>query len=113
MEIFDASEFVTDRKHRISLHESRRRLNMRSTEISRLKKRVAELTRQLKELRQENKMLAGIVNAMRNVLQEGGAKKRKCEQTSIPASSTTPTNGIEVRTVAGSTRTQSVRISMP
>ena len=47
---------------------------MRSTEISKLKKRVEELTRRLKELRQENKMLAGMVNAIRNVLQEGGAK---------------------------------------
>ncbi len=74
VEIFDASDFVTDRKHKISLHESRRRLNMRSAEIYRLKKRVAELTRQRKELRQENKMLAGIVNAIRNVLQEGDAK---------------------------------------
>lgn len=74
MDIFDASDFVTDRKHRMSLHESRHRLNMRSTQISKLKKRVAELTRQRKELRLENRMLAGIVNAMRNVLQEGGAK---------------------------------------
>ena len=74
MEFFDASDFVTDRKHRISLHESRRRLNMRSTEISKLKKRVAELARQRKELRQENKMLAGMVNAIRNVLQKGSAK---------------------------------------
>ena len=82
MEIFDASDFVTDRKHRISVYESRRRLNMKSTEIYKLKKRVAELTRQRKELRLENRMLAGIVNAMRKVLRKDGGEEKSLQRPS-------------------------------
>ena len=40
LEFFDAGDFATDGRHRISLRESRRRLNTKSNTISRLRKRM-------------------------------------------------------------------------
>ena len=68
LEFFDAGDFATDGRHRISLRESRRRLNVKSNTISRLRKRVAELTQQRRELRLENRRLARTVDAIRRLV---------------------------------------------
>lgn len=75
MVIFDARDYATDSKHRISRNELIRRLNAAHRANFHLKKRVAELTRQRKELRLANKKLTNMINAVRKVLgDEGGAK---------------------------------------
>ena len=73
LEFFDAGDFATDGRHRISLRESRRRLNAKSSTISRLRRRVAALTRQRRELRLENRRLARTVDAIRRLV-KGGAE---------------------------------------
>lgn len=73
MEIFDARDYVTDSKHRISRNELIRRLNVAHNANFRLKKRVAELTIQRKELRLANKKLTNIINAVRGLLGKEGA----------------------------------------
>ena len=75
MEIFDARDYATDSRHRISRKELIRRLNAAHNANCRLKKRVAELTSQRKKLRLANKKLTNMVNAVRKLLgEEGGAE---------------------------------------
>ena len=66
MVIFDARDYATDSKHKISRNELIRRLNAAHNANFRLKKRVAELTSQRKELRLANRKLTNIVNACGN-----------------------------------------------
>ena len=75
MVIFDARDYVTDRKHKISRTELIHRLNAAHNANCRLKKRVAELTGQRKELRLANKKLTNMTNAVRKLLGEEGETK--------------------------------------
>lgn len=73
MVFFDARDYTTDSKHKISRNELIRRLNATHNANFRLKKRVAELTSQRKELRLTNRRLSNRINAVRKLLgKEGG-----------------------------------------
>ena len=72
MVIFDARDYVTDSRHKISRNELIRRLNATRNANFRLKKRVAELTSRRKELRLINRRLTNMINAVRKLLDEEG-----------------------------------------